>query len=67
MPRTLIAAAVGLAGFTAYVAAVITLADYVWPLHWAVHALYFLVAGVLWAVPARWLMIWAYRKPTGPS
>jgi hypothetical protein len=31
-------------------------------MHWAVQALYFLVAGVLWVVPARWLMIWALRR-----
>ena len=62
MPRTAIALAVGLPGFVAYVVAVVTLADRVASLHWAIQALYFLVAGVLWALPAYWLILWAARK-----
>jgi hypothetical protein len=61
MSRPTIAALVFLAGFTAYVAAVVTLADHVFALHWAVQALYFVVAGVAWAWPARALMFWAAR------
>lgn len=57
--RILVATVVGLAGFVAYIAAAVTLFDAVSPYHWAVHALYFLVAGVLWVLPARWLMFWA--------
>jgi hypothetical protein len=41
---------------------VIALADRVFSLHWAIQALYFLVAGVLWTLPAYWLIIWASRK-----
>jgi hypothetical protein len=52
----------GLAGFVAYAAGAVWLADQLAPMHWAVQALYFLVAGVLWVVPARWLMIWAFRR-----
>ena len=62
MPRIAIALAIGLPGFVAYVVAVVTLADQVAPLHWAIQALYFLVAGVLWALPAYWLILWAARK-----
>ena len=62
MPRTAIALAVGLPGFVAYVVAAVTLADRVAPLHWAIQALYFLVAGMLWALPAYWLIVWAARK-----
>ncbi len=61
MPRTVIAAFVFLVGFTAYVAAVVTLADHVLTLHWTVQAVYFVVAGVAWAWPARTLMFWAAR------
>lgn len=62
MPRTLIAVAVGLPGFVAYVVAAVTLADRVADLHWAIQALYFLIAGVLWTLPAYWLIVWASRK-----
>jgi len=62
MPRVLIASCAGLAGFVLYVAAVVTLADPVARLHWSVQALYFLVAGLLWTIPARWLMYWAARR-----
>jgi hypothetical protein len=62
MPRVLIATIVGLVGFAAYVVGAVTLADQVAPLHWTLQALYFLVAGVLWALPATWLLMWAVRK-----
>ena len=62
MPRVLIATVAGLAGFLLYVAAVVTMADPVGRLHWALQALYFLAAGLLWTVPARWLMYWAARR-----
>ena len=62
MPRILIATIVGLIGFFAYIGAAVVLADRVTPLHWAVQAAYFLVAGVLWVVPAHFLVLWAARK-----
>lgn len=65
MPRVLIASLAGLAGFVAYVVAAVTLADPVGRLHWAVQALYFLTAGLLWTVPARWLMYWAAKRRAG--
>lgn len=60
--RILFASLVGLGGFAAYIAAVIVLADRVASLHWAVQAVYFVVAGVLWALPAHFLILWAGRK-----
>jgi hypothetical protein len=62
MPRILIAVLVFLTGFTAYIAVAIILADHVLPLHWTVQALYFVVAGIAWAWPARALMVWAARR-----
>jgi hypothetical protein len=62
VPRSVIALVFGLPAFVAYVVAAATLADRVNTLHWAIQALYFLVAGVLWAWPAYWLIIWASRK-----
>ncbi len=60
--RTFIATMLGLLGFFGYVAAAVTLADRVQPLNWAIQVLYFLVAGVLWVVPAHFLILWAARK-----
>ena len=61
MSRTPVAAIVGILGFGAYVAAVVTLADQVLRLHWTLQVLYFTVAGIAWTWPARGLMIWAAR------
>lgn len=51
----------GIAFVIAYVAVAITLPD-VLPSNWAVQAGYFLVAGVLWVLPVRWLMLWSVGK-----
>ncbi len=65
-PRVLIALPLGLAGFVGYIALAVTLADRLTGLHWALQALYFVVAGVLWALPAHFLMLWAAgRWPSG--
>jgi Protein of unknown function (DUF2842) len=32
------------------------------PGHWVVQALYFLVAGIVWVLPVRWLMLWSVHK-----
>ncbi len=61
MSRIPIAVLVFLAGFTAYIAAAVVLADHVLKLHWTVQAVYFLVAGTVWAWPTRALMVWAAR------
>ena len=56
--RMLIATVTGLLGFALYVMAAVALADRL-PAAWLIQPLYFLIAGTLWAVPARWLMLWA--------
>lgn len=61
MSRIPLAVLAFLIGFSAYVAAAVALADHVLPLHWTVQAVYFVVAGVAWAWPARTLMFWAAR------
>ena len=61
MSRTPLAVLIFLVGFTAYVVAVVTLADHVIALHWTVQALYFVVTGLAWAWPAKALMVWAAR------
>ncbi len=48
----------GLVGFIAYVAVAVVVADRIEGGHWAIQAIYYLVAGSLWVIPARWLMYW---------
>ena len=59
MPRKLIASLLGLFGFIAYVVGAVTLADHVTDANVIVQVAFFLVAGVLWTIPARWLMLWS--------
>ncbi len=59
MTRIWIASLAGIAGFCLYVMGAVALADRLAGLPGAVSALYFAVAGVLWVIPARWLMYWA--------
>ena len=61
MSRPPAAALMGIAFVIAYVAAAVTLAGWL-PGHWAVQAVYFLVAGVVWVFPVRWLMLWSVHK-----
>ncbi len=61
MSRTPIAILLGLAGFTAYLGAAVALADRVIGLGWVAEALYYIAAGLLWTVPAYYLMLWAAR------
>lgn len=62
MSRLPIAILIGLIGFCAYLGVVVALADHVLTLHWTVQVAYFLLAGVLWALPAHYLMLWAARR-----
>jgi hypothetical protein len=62
MSRIPLAIVIGLAGFAAYVAGAVVLADRVVGAHWLVQLVYFLVAGMLWTLPARWLMLWSVRQ-----
>jgi hypothetical protein len=49
-------------GFFGYIAAAVVIADFVQTMHWAIQAIYFVLAGILWALPARWLMFWSVGK-----
>ena len=60
--RTLVATAVGIVLVLAYIVLVVTLPDLLPPQHWAVQALYWCVAGVLWVLPVWALMVWAVRR-----
>lgn len=59
--RAPIATVAGLAFVVAYVVLAVTLADQL-PQHWAVRALYWTIAGVLWVLPVWALMLWSARR-----
>ena len=61
MSRPFAATILGVAFIILYVAAAITVPDLL-PQHWAVQAVYFLVAGVAWVLPIRWLMLWSVGR-----
>lgn len=56
--RAAMATMIGLVGFLLYVGGVLALADHVLGWHWALQAPFFVLAGIAWVWPARWLMIW---------
>jgi hypothetical protein len=62
MARILFATVAGLLGLFAYVAAVLAMADRLPGLHWTLQLTFFVVAGVAWVIPARWLMLWSVRR-----
>jgi preprotein translocase subunit SecD len=62
MSKGLIATVAGLLFVLIYVVVVITLPDLVPRLHWSLEALYWLIAGIVWVFPVRWLMYWAAGK-----
>ena len=62
MPRKLIASLLGLSGFIVYVMIAVALADRVTNANVIIQTIYFLAAGVLWTIPARWLMLWSVRQ-----
>ena len=61
MSRPTAATLMGITFIIAYVVGAITVPD-ILPDNWIVHAVYFLVAGVVWVFPIRWLMLWSVHK-----
>ncbi len=63
MSRRTIATLLGLVFLAAYLIVVLAIPDLVGRVHWAVELLYWCLAGLLWVLPVRWLMLWAaYRR-----
>ena len=62
MSRPSIATLAGLVFIFVYVVAVTTVPDLVGRMHWALEAVYWAVAGVVWVLPIRWLMLWSVHK-----
>ncbi len=61
MSRPFAATVMGIIFIIAYIAVAITLPDLL-PRQWAVQAAYFLLAGLAWIVPVRWLLLWSVGK-----
>ena len=59
MKRTPIAIIAGIAGLIVYAIVVLKIGDGVQTMHWALQAVYYTLAGSLWVLPIRWLMLWA--------
>lgn len=62
MSRTAIATLAGIFGLTAYLFVVLAIGDHVQTLHWAIQAVFYTVAGLIWVWPIRSLMYWSVRK-----
>lgn len=62
MSRPSIATIAGLLFVFFYIAAAITLPDWIGRMNWAAEALYWAVAGIVWVFPIRWLMLWSVHK-----
>lgn len=62
LSRWPIATLLGLVFFACWVVGAVTLADTLGPVHWALRALYFVVAGFIWVFPVWWLMLWAAHR-----
>ena len=62
MSRPLIATFAGLLFVLVYIVAAITLPELLPPVPALVMAVYWCVAGLLWVLPIRWLMMWSVGK-----
>ena len=58
MSRSVLAFLIGIVGFVAYISVVVAIGDHFVLAHWALQTVYYLVAGLAWVWPAKWLMIW---------
>ena len=63
MSRGKLAFLIGMIGFIVYIGVVVALGDYVIPLHWSLHIVYYVFFGIVWVVPAKRLILWAARAP----
>jgi hypothetical protein len=60
--RSLVATALILLGLAAEAAVILRFAEDLAPLHWALQAAFYAVAGIVWVVPAASVTRWAQRR-----
>jgi hypothetical protein len=58
MSRSAFAFLIGVVGFVLYILAVVALGDHVVTAHWTLQLIYYVVAGIVWVWPAKWLIVW---------
>ncbi len=62
MSRVPIATTAALLFVLLYIIAAVRLPELFGRMPWPVEALYWCVAGLLWVLPVRWLMLWSVGK-----
>ena len=62
MSRTPIATLAALVFVFVYIVVVVVLPDYLPRMWWPVEAVYWGVAGLIWVLPVRWLMLWSVHR-----
>ena len=62
MSRPTIATLAGILFVLLYIVAAVTVAVALGRMHWALEAVYWCVAGIVWVLPIRWLMLWSVGK-----
>lgn len=62
MSRPAAATIAGILFVFVYIVAIVMIPDLLGRMHWAAEAVYWLVAGLLWVLPVRWLMFWSVGK-----
>lgn len=62
MSRPKVATLAGIAFVILYIAFAVRAAELFGRLHWAAEAIYWCIAGLVWVLPIRWLMLWSVHK-----
>ncbi len=62
MSRPTLATIAGLLFVLLYIVAVVAVPELFGRMHWAVEAVFWCVAGIVWVFPIRWLMLWSVYK-----
>ena len=62
MSRTPIATLAGIVFVLAFIVVAVAVREAFGRVPWPIEALYWAVAGLLWVLPVRWLMLWAVGK-----
>ena len=61
--KKLIGAWILIFGLAIYAIVVVLLGSVFIPRHWAPELLYYIIAGVAWAYPTKYLIAWMHKEP----
>jgi len=62
MSRPTLATLAGIAFVLAYIFVVVQIPELIGRMYWAAEAVYWGIAGIVWVIPIRWLMLWSVHK-----